>query len=174
MAKSTDGGDTFENFMVSDSSFTPQASVFFGDYINIAALNGKVYPIWMRLDQMELSVWTALIDDSTTVNIADEGKIADRYVLMKNYPNPFNPSTTIRFTLPEISAVSLVVYDLMGREIVDLAQGEYQAGSQQIRWDGRDQNGVPVASGVYFATLESTSKESNESYNSVQKMVLMK
>lgn len=64
-ARSTDGGDTFENFKVSESSFTPNSSVFFGDYTNIAAFDKKVYPIWMRLDGSNLSVWTALIDDST-------------------------------------------------------------------------------------------------------------
>lgn len=65
VARSTDGGDTFENFKVSETSFTPSSSIFFGDYTNIAAFNKKVYPIWMRLDGSNLSVWTALIDDST-------------------------------------------------------------------------------------------------------------
>ncbi len=65
MAKSTDGGETFENFMVSNSSFTPTSGVFFGDYTNVAAFNKHVYPIWMRLDGYNLSVWTALVYDST-------------------------------------------------------------------------------------------------------------
>ncbi len=64
VAKSTDGGETFTNFKVSDSSFTPTSGIFFGDYSCIAALNGKVYPIWMRLDGSNLSVWTAPFDDS--------------------------------------------------------------------------------------------------------------
>ncbi len=65
VARSTDGGDTFENFKVSESSFTPTSSVFFGDYTNIAAYNRMVYPIWMRLDNSTLSVWTAIINDTT-------------------------------------------------------------------------------------------------------------
>lgn len=64
VARSTDGGETFSNFTVSQSSFNPTSNIFFGDYTNIAALNGKVYPIWMRLDGSNLSVWTALITDS--------------------------------------------------------------------------------------------------------------
>jgi hypothetical protein len=68
VAKSTDGGETFSNFKVSDSSFTPTSSIFFGDYSCIAALNGKVYPIWMRLDGSKLSVWTAPFDDSYSVS----------------------------------------------------------------------------------------------------------
>ncbi len=69
VAKSTDGGDTFENLKVSESSFTPSQFVFFGDYTNIAALNGKIYPIWMRADNMTLSVWVAHVIDSTTVPV---------------------------------------------------------------------------------------------------------
>ncbi len=67
VARSTDGGDTFENFKVSESSFTPTSGIFFGDYTNIAAYNRMVYPMWMRLSNSTLSVWTAVIHDTTTV-----------------------------------------------------------------------------------------------------------
>lgn len=70
VARSTDGGDTFVNFPVSDSSFTPQSGTFFGDYINIAARYGKVYPIWMRLDNTTLSVWTAPFDDGMRTGLS--------------------------------------------------------------------------------------------------------
>lgn len=67
VSRSTDGGLTFQDFKVSNSSFTPSSSVFFGDYTNIAAFNRKIYPIWMRLDNSTLSVYTALITDTTRV-----------------------------------------------------------------------------------------------------------
>lgn len=67
VAKSVDGGESFENFRVSQSSFIPTASIFFGDYTNIAAFNRKIYPIWMRLDGTKLSVWNAIIYDSSAV-----------------------------------------------------------------------------------------------------------
>jgi hypothetical protein len=67
VARSIDGGNTFENFKVSESSFTPTSGIFFGDYTNIAAYNRMVYPIWMRLNNSSLSVWTAIIHDTTTV-----------------------------------------------------------------------------------------------------------
>ena len=66
VARSTDGGDTFDNFKVSQTSFTPTSNIFFGDYTNIAAYNRMVYPIWMRLDNSTLSVWTAIINDTTS------------------------------------------------------------------------------------------------------------
>ena len=65
-ARSTDGGETFTNFKVSHSSFNPSSSVFFGDYTNISAFNKMVYPIWMRLDVNALTVWTAIVNDSTS------------------------------------------------------------------------------------------------------------
>ncbi|NWF89700.1 MAG: exo-alpha-sialidase [Ignavibacteriaceae bacterium] len=67
IAKSIDGGETFENFRISESSFTPSNKVFFGDYSNIAAFNRKVYPIWMRMDGSALSVWNAVIVDSSSI-----------------------------------------------------------------------------------------------------------
>ena len=69
VAKSFDGGQTFENFKVSESSFTPNSGIFFGDYTNIAAWNGKVYPIWMRLQSNQLSVWNTIIIDSTFIPV---------------------------------------------------------------------------------------------------------
>ena len=64
VAKSVNGGESFENFKVSQSSFTPTASIFFGDYTNIAAFNRKIYPIWMRLDGSNLSIWNAIVTDA--------------------------------------------------------------------------------------------------------------
>ena len=69
VAKSTDGGTTFENFKVSETSFTPDAGTFFGDYTNIAAWNGKIYPIWMRLQGGQLSVWIVKIQDIIPVEL---------------------------------------------------------------------------------------------------------
>jgi hypothetical protein len=70
VAKSTDGGTTFENFKVSETSFTPTSSVFFGDYTNIAAWNGKIYPIWMRLNSGILTVLNSIIQDVVPVELS--------------------------------------------------------------------------------------------------------
>jgi hypothetical protein len=70
VAKSVDGGETFTNFQVNTESYVPKSNVFFGDYTNIAALNGRVYPIWMRMDVEALSVWTAIIDERKTMDFA--------------------------------------------------------------------------------------------------------
>jgi len=65
VARSTDGGLTFQNRRVSESPFTPDTSLFFGDYNNIAARDGQVFPVWTRMEGGRLSVWTALIDERT-------------------------------------------------------------------------------------------------------------
>lgn len=77
IAKSTDGGNTFENFKISESPFTPTGSVFFGDYSNIAAWEGKVYPIWTRLQNGQLSVWMSIIEDSTIIPVELSSFTAD-------------------------------------------------------------------------------------------------
>ncbi len=87
----------------------------------------------------------------------------DNFALSQNYPNPFNASTTIEFSLPEESAVELVVYDLLGRKVATLAEGVKTAGIHTIIWTADD-----VPSGVYFARLETKNTAKNV------KMVLLK
>jgi flagellar hook assembly protein FlgD len=71
-----------------------------------------------------------------------------------NYPNPANPSTQITFDLPEEGNVSLTVHDILGREIAILSNRYHNAGYHKITWNGTNDLGVLVASGVYFARLE--------------------
>jgi hypothetical protein len=75
------------------------------------------------------------------------------YLLEQNYPNPFNPSTTIRFSLKETGDVRLAIYNLQGQEVRTLVTREMQAGAHTINWDGKDQHGHPVPSGIYFYKL---------------------
>jgi len=72
------------------------------------------------------------------------------YALADNYPNPFNPQTTIAFDLPESENVRLMVYDIKGRMIKELVSMPMEAGSHTVIWNGTDQSGRRVASGVYF------------------------
>ena len=76
--------------------------------------------------------------------------------LLQNHPNPFNPSTLIRFELREASRVTLAVYDVAGRLVAKLVDKSVPAGRYEVLWDGRNENGTLVASGVYFVFLKST------------------
>jgi hypothetical protein len=77
----------------------------------------------------------------------------DIQYLQQNYPNPFNPRTRIDFVLPAATHVDLDIYDLLGRQVVSLVNGEVAAGTKSIEWDGTDSFGNRVASGVYFYRL---------------------
>ncbi len=78
----------------------------------------------------------------------------DNYKLSQNYPNPFNPSTNIDFTLPISKAISIKIYNTLGQEVRTLINNrKYAAGTYTVQWDGRDNNGNPVASGVYIYKL---------------------
>ncbi len=73
------------------------------------------------------------------------------FELSQNYPNPFNPSTTIMFSVPESGPVSMVVYDILGREVTTLIAGAIMSpGVQSVTWDGLDAKGTPVPGGIYF------------------------
>lgn len=80
-------------------------------------------------------------------------EIPTSFSLEQNYPNPFNSDTLIRFTLPVRTVVELAVFDLVGQQVAMLASGERQAGTCTIQWEGRDDSGRELASGVYFYRL---------------------
>ncbi len=90
------------------------------------------------------------------------------YILYQNFPNPFNPSTEIRFDLPAPAQVRLTVYNLLGAEVATLVQGELPGGHHTVTWDGKDHNGNAVASGIYFYRLKAAD------YAAQKKMILIK
>lgn len=73
---------------------------------------------------------------------------------LANYPNPFNPATTISYFLPQSSPVRLAVFNLLGQSVRILVDGEQPAGSHSVSWDGTDNQGNPLASGIYFCRLQ--------------------
>jgi hypothetical protein len=76
------------------------------------------------------------------------------YRLAQNYPNPFNPMTTIKFDMKEKGLVALRIYDVSGRLVRTLVDEARDAGAYTIRWDGRNNIGAEVASGIYFYKME--------------------
>jgi hypothetical protein len=78
--------------------------------------------------------------------------------LDQNFPNPFNPTTTVRFALAEPAQVHLTVLNVRGQRVATLADGLFNAGPHTVTWDGRDATGRPAASGIYFYRLEAAGK----------------
>jgi len=94
---------------------------------------------------------------STNVTIENTvvSSIPLKYNLSQNYPNPFNPSTTIRYEIPKISYVTITVFNLLGEKIRTLVDTEKQAGRYSVLWNGENEAGRKVPSGLYFYQLQS-------------------
>ncbi|MEK0338387.1 MAG: T9SS type A sorting domain-containing protein, partial [Nitrosopumilus sp.] len=104
----------------------------------------------------------------TVLGVTVTEDIPDKFVLYPAYPNPFNPSTTIEFQIPEAVQVKLTVYDLQGREVKALINGLQEAGSYSVKFNGKNDNGVKLSSGIYFVLMRA--KETTTS----KKIVLLR
>jgi hypothetical protein len=95
--------------------------------------------------------------------------VPKEYALENNFPNPFNPSTTIPIAVPQSGGITLKVYNLLGEEVRTLFEGPVETGRHWFTWDGRNNAGAQVASGVYLAKFTADAHVAL-----VRKMILMK
>ncbi len=95
------------------------------------------------------------------------------FSLDQNYPNPFNPSTTIRFSIGKAAKVSVVLFDMAGREVATLINDVKDAGSYSVEWNGRTNNGASAASGTYLYRMLSTTDGGSTNVET-KKMTLLK
>ena len=108
-----------------------------------------------------------LIDTPSSVGQEDL-QSPSSFTLLQNYPNPFNPETEIRFQLPEAGQVMVRIFNIRGQEIRTLVNAQYRAGSYSVRYDGKDEAGNPVASGVYLYQLL------KGKFSAVKKMIIVR
>jgi hypothetical protein len=99
---------------------------------------------------------------------ANGASVPREYALHQNYPNPFNPETIISLELPFGGRARLSVYNILGRKVITLLDEELAAGTHTVLWDGADESGQAVASGVYLYRLET------ETVTLSRKMMLLK
>jgi hypothetical protein len=116
-----------------------------------------------KLARIHLSSSSTSIEED-----GSEGSIANAFKLDQNYPNPFNPTTVINYELPRPAKVKLNVYNVLGQRIKTLANGLRAAGNHTVVWDGKDQKGRRVASGIYFYKIAAGD------YTCVRKMILLR
>jgi len=126
---------------------------------------------------MPADVWTNSEDKSDAQEISpydsytglgDQPSIPVTYNLEQNFPNPFNPTTTIRFAVPQAGKVTLEIYNIIGQKIATLIDGNVTAGTHTSVWNGKDAAGHVMASGVYFYKLTAGD------FTATEKMILMK
>jgi len=98
-----------------------------------------------------------------------ENHLPEVPILVGNYPNPFNPTTTISFSIPNESKVEIAVFNIKGQKVKTLASSEFVKGNHSVIWNGVDESGKPVSSGIYFYKLYVSGKS-----ESVKKCLLMK
>lgn len=109
------------------------------------------------------------------LSVSSEDLIPKVFALKPNYPNPFNPATTIAFDLPENSSVELEIYDISGRKVRTVVNESMEAGTHRVNWDGRDETGNQVASGIYFYRIHAVpSGSADQAFIAVSKMMLLK
>lgn len=118
------------------------------------------YVVFVQSDNGKEILQTAkiAIADMEQTDIANSNALPQEFSLNQNYPNPFNAKTMIDYSLGQSGNVKLTVYDLAGRLVNTLYNGNQGAGHYQIIWDGKDSNGNLTASGVYFYRLEAEGK----------------
>ncbi|MFI5405567.1 MAG: T9SS type A sorting domain-containing protein [Nitrososphaerales archaeon] len=101
------------------------------------------------------------------------GTIPSDYVLMQNYPNPFNPTTKIEFSLPMESQVRLIIFNILGQEVIRLVDGQMTAGTHSVVWNANDEGLNKITSGIYLYKLTASGINGNE-FQDIKKMILMK
>jgi hypothetical protein len=130
-----------------------------GNYVNSFAVCGTSIFAGTR----EAGVWMRKISNMITTVNAGSHEFVKAFSLGLNYPNPFNPSTTISFSLPSRSFVTLKIFDVMGRDVATIASEEFPSGSYSRTWNAK---GVP--SGVYFYRLQA------DAYSETKRLVLLR
>jgi len=155
-----DTTDQFSSPIVVNSDITDTTYLFTG------LVTGKNY--WWRVRAFNPSGWGNFSEVRTFSALIvgvddDKSQFPTKFSLEQNYPNPFNPSTTIAYSIPKETQVSLKIYDVMGREVVEVVNGKQSAGDYNVEFDA-----ASLASGTYFYKL--TAGE----FISVKKMVLLK
>ncbi len=102
------------------------------------------------------------------VSVAEGIALPTEYVMQQNFPNPFNPSTTLRYGIPEEASVSLIIYDIRGNRVKTITAEFQPAGWYEHVWNGMDESGLPVSTGLYLTRLQAGS------YSKVIKMLYLK
>jgi hypothetical protein len=165
MAVSTDGGDTFYNFKISASPFSPNSDVFLGDYIGLSVHNNVIRPVWPRIDGNQLSLWAAIIDPNQIPAIisTDKDIIIRSFQITSVYPNPFNSSTQINFKLEKSGHTKLSIINLIGNEVSTLIDEFKEEGDHSFNFYANE-----LSTGIFFISLQ------QQNHEAIRKLLLLK
>jgi hypothetical protein len=140
--------------------------------VNMMAEDGKEWVLTTENGEEHILEGTGTITFTGNINgmtLSQKiGVIPAAYALHQNYPNPFNPVTTLRYDLPTEDYVTIIIYDLSGREINQLVNTNQPAGQKSVQWNATDMHGKPVSAGVYLYQIQAGE------FIQTRKMVLLK
>ncbi len=106
------------------------------------------------------------------VNGFDKSEMNESFCLFQNFPNPFNPTTSIQYSINGIANVRLEIFDILGREVTTLVEQEKSKGTYSVSWNAKNNAGNSVTNGIYFCKL--TVKGNNLNRSVVKKMIILK
>ena len=141
-----------------------------GEFIDLRMLSYEFVILEVNGASCEFGLDDIYWEGGGTVSVIEGelGKTPIKYSLNNNYPNPFNPLTTIRYDLAEDGFVNVTIYDMMGRTVKIMVTEEQNAGVKSVQWDATDSFGKPVSAGVYLYQIQAGE------YMQTKKMVLLK
>ncbi len=134
---------------------------------NLFAFTSPVFRIYDSVFQVAgISAAVSAVNNTSV-------SVAKGFSLDQNYPNPFNPSTTIHFNVGKRAKVSVVLFDITGKQVTTLVNDSKEAGSYNVRWNGTSGNGISVASGTYFCRMLATADDGSKTVET-KRMALVK
>ncbi len=170
-------GDTDKNTTVFFTTDDRKGKMYVGcllGHVKTAEGNGNLVDLRFKAkvdgDTPDIQLTNILVGNSgnKVIKLGDVVNMPDEFELSQNYPNPFNPITNIRFQLPEASKVTLKIYNILGQEIKTVVSKNLDAGYHTVKWDGTNNFGLKVASGVYIYQVKAGS------FIASKKMVFLK
>lgn len=166
MSQSSNGGTTWTDVLVSDHRWRVKGEAglgtYGGDYIGISSGNGKIWPFWFDDKTGTMQAWTCEVSQ-LPVGIISSSEIPESFELKQNFPNPFNPNTIIKYSVPEEGKITLEVFDINGQKVSTLVDEMKKSGNYEF-----DLNAGSLSSGVYFYKL------TGRDFSSTRKMILIK
>ena len=138
------------------------------EYVSPVMKNGWIRTSTFIKNMKTLSQYVQLMKNGRQLSSVSSANVIEDFAITDNHPNPFNTETSIKFTMPYESAVNLNIYNAAGQKVRSLISETITAGTHSIVWDGKDDNGRVVSSGVYIAGLKSGT------HSAAHTMVLLK
>ncbi|MBN2828789.1 MAG: choice-of-anchor J domain-containing protein [Candidatus Cloacimonetes bacterium] len=155
-------GDQPIDVPLSWTHFVQDLSAYSGDEIRIGIHCVSNQTMFMMLDDL------MVMNENGALDNEGQPTLPETTMLNGNYPNPFNPETTISFSLKDNANVTIDIFNIKGQQVARIAEGNFAAGTHNILWKGNDSQGRKVSSGIYFYKMHT------DNYTKTKKMILMK